>query len=239
MVTNEMYNEFETKLRTAIVDAARALNKSGMKFAVFADTRCNTQYWNRTSNGGWKLASGTDAATAIRDIFDNGYKYATECATAMGIVYYKAISDVYGDELFNRVFTSVYLMDWDVRDPLLRQIGRLRSVTSIIAGDRAYFANLDHAEDLPQWQGENVIVLGDGKYYGHGIGIATADSIINSLNRRRKSDNPRPAYLMDSAARPDFHKLADVMYGGTVAVWRAFPPAVPVMAIPGKRGFIV
>jgi ubiquitin len=53
-------------------------------------------------------------------------------------------------------------------------------------GDCRYFKNPDVNPETPQWQGENVIDLNDGKYYGHGIGIRTADEIINALNERRK-----------------------------------------------------
>ncbi|MCL1789454.1 MAG: protein-glutamine gamma-glutamyltransferase [Oscillospiraceae bacterium] len=240
MITNQMYTEFEEKLRRAICDAAYALNESGMAFAVFTNTKCNEKYWNRTNNGGWRLKPGGVPASAVSDIFDNGWQYATECATAMEIVYYKALLEVYGDELFNRTFHSIYLMDWDIREPLLSKAGNMFDVPGLIAGDRGYFANPDHDPALPQWQGENVIVLSaesGGTYYGHGIGISNGKDIIDSLNSRRKSDNPRSAYLMTRAGRPDFKKLADVMYSEkTVAVWKEFPPAVPVMGVPGKNG---
>jgi protein-glutamine gamma-glutamyltransferase len=247
--SEQMYSDFETELRKAIVDSAIALNASGLRFAVFKNAICNEQFWNRVSNGGWQLRRDVNPADAVRDIFENGEKYATECATAMLIVYYKAILDVYGDALFNSTFGNggIYLMDWDIRDPLLKQVGRLepRNGVPLIPGDRAYFSNPDHAPDLPQWQGENVIVLsteGAGQFYGHGIGITDGNRIIYALNAKRRSDNSanaplRDAYLLDKVARPDFSKLADVKYsGGATSVWRVFPPAVPVSAVEGKSG---
>jgi protein-glutamine gamma-glutamyltransferase len=246
MLTNNDYIEFERKLRQSICDAALALHNSGMRFAVFTNTECNTEYWNRTNNGGFSLKTGgtVTPANAIRDIFKNGRRYATECATAMMIVYYKAILDVYGDDLFNRIFNSIYLMDWDIRDPLLIKVGRMEKVgaSGLIPGDRGYFANPDHDPALPQWQGENVIVLDNNMYYGHGIGFANANTIINSLNSRRRSGNARSAYLMDSAGRPDFKKLADAMYSGNTTshlsrpVWREFPTAIPAMRAEAKNG---
>jgi protein-glutamine gamma-glutamyltransferase len=238
-LTKEQAADFEQKLRTEIVNAAYSLHKSGMSFAIFANTRCNPDYWTRTSNGGWRLNPDAAPSDAVRDIFGNGYRYATECATAMGIVYYKAVLEVYGDELFDRTFTSIYLMDWDIRDPLLNRVGYMESVSSLVTGDRAYFANPDHSPELPQWQGENVIVLGDGAYYGHGIGINSAEHIVKSLNSKRFSGNPRPAYLMSSAGRPDFAKLARVMSSeSAVAVWKAFPPAVSERRAEAKNGFV-
>jgi len=232
---------FEQNLRREIVNAAYALHKSGMSFAVFTKSKCNPDYWTRTSNGGWSLKPGANPADAIRDIFDNGWAYATECATAMVIVYYKAVLEVYGDDLFNKTIKSIYLMDWDVRDPLFAAVGSMNKVPELIPGDRGYFANPDHSPDLPQWQGENVIVLGDGRYYGHGIGINTADHIMNALNSKRGGGNPRPAYLMNSAGRPDFARLERVMTAeSAITVWREFPPAfAPIRKEAGKGKMFV
>ena len=234
------YIDFENALRQAVCDTALRLNKSGLRFAVFAKTECNDTFWYRTNNGGWKLNPSANPANAIRDIFQNGWRYATECATAMVIVYYKALLEVYGDELFNKTFNSIYLMDWDVRDPLLSKVGYMEKVEesgSFLAGDRVYFANPDHDPALPQWQGENTIKLQDGSYYGHGIGIASAEHIINSLNSRRGNDNPRSAYLLNSVGRPDFKKLADIMSTeNEVTVWKVFPNAIPAVKIEGGRG---
>jgi len=230
-------DNFEQKLRKEICEAALALSKSGLRFAVFKNTECNEEYWHRTSNGGFQLRG--NPANAMQDIFQNGWRYATECATAMEIVYYKALLEVYGEELFNKTFPSIYLMDWDVRNPLLMKIGSMEQVTELLNGDRAYFANPDHDPDLPQWQGENVIVLGEDRYYGHGIGVGNASHFIGSLNSKRKKDNPRSAYLMSSAARPDFRRLADVMHSErAVTVWREFPPAVGSMRVEGKCEFV-
>jgi protein-glutamine gamma-glutamyltransferase len=216
--------DFEQNLRQEIVNAAYALHKSGMRFAVFADSKANSDFWSRTSNGGWRLNPNANPANAVNDIFSNGYKYATECATAMGIIYYKAVLEVYGEELFNKTFKSIYLMNWDIRDPLLAKVGMMNNVEKLLTGDRAYFANPDHSPDLPQWQGENVIVLEDNLYYGHGIGINTAEHIINALNSKRKSGNPQSAYLMGKAGRPDFTMLEKVMMSDKViTIWRGFP----------------
>ncbi|MCL2071932.1 MAG: hypothetical protein FWH07_06850 [Oscillospiraceae bacterium] len=144
MGTDNNYAEFENQLRQAICNAALELSESGMAFAVFAATKCNEGYWRRTSNGGWSLKSGVNQADAVRDIFENGWQYATECATAMAIVYYKAVLEVYGDTLFNKTFRGIYLMDWDIREPLLSKTGQMQNVPELIAGDRGYFANPDY-----------------------------------------------------------------------------------------------
>jgi protein-glutamine gamma-glutamyltransferase len=223
--------EFELSLRGEIVDAARALNHSGLRFAVFHKSECNPEYWDRTSNGGFRLKSGVKPSDAIRDIFQNGRKYATECATAMVIVHYGALLEVFSEERFNRLFPSIYLMDWHDLDPLLRDIGIPKKVADILLGDRCYFKNPEVNPKALEWQGENVIVLPNGLYYGHGMGIANADQIIRLLNANRKEGATQSAYFMeDTAARPNFRRLEEASRSAAarpeVLYWQPFPPPI-------------
>jgi protein-glutamine gamma-glutamyltransferase len=98
-------------------------------------------------------------------------------------------------------------MDWHDLDRNLWEIGIMDKEKLYLPGDRRYFVNPDVDPETPYWQGENVINLGKGLYYGHGIGIANADEIVNELNKHRKKDADESARLMDSAARPNFDKL--------------------------------
>ena len=79
--------------------------------------------------------------------------------------------------------------------------------TDYLPGDRRYFANPDVNPETPEWQGENVIDLGDGLYFGHGIGTHKAETFIRDLNDNRKGDATREAYLVKKAGRPDFKRL--------------------------------
>lgn len=202
--------KFELLLRRQTVTAAEMLNRSGLGFEVFHKSKCNEEYWKRVSNGGFLLKDGVSAAAAINDIFTNGRKYATECATAMVIVYYKALLNVYGRSLFDSLFKSIYLMNWHSLDPLLREIGVPRPVSDILPGDRAYIKNPDVDPKTPELQGENVIVLSDNLYYGHGFGIATSERIIKLLNQNRFRGATRSAYMMDSVSRPNYKKLEEI-----------------------------
>ncbi len=221
---------FMLTMRKDTVEAARLQNKSGLRFAIFHDAFCNEQYWQRTSNGGFQLKRGAVPSEAILDIFKNGRLYGTECATAMVIIIYKAVLEAYGTDLFNRTFRNIYLMDWTIRQPLLQEIGTPKPAADILLGDRVYFANPQVSPDTSWWRGENVIVLPEGLYYGHGIGIQNAENIIKSLNRNRIPDATQSAYLMDKAARPNYKKLFDVWQNNQRAsgplVWD-FPHATP------------
>lgn len=220
---------FEVSLRSAIVRASEDLYQSRMGFAIFEKTRCNHEFWDRTSNGGFQLKDGVKGSAAIADIFHNGQKYATECATAMVIVYYKALLDLLGAEPFDRLFRSIYLMNWNIREPLLKAVATPKKVKDHIIGDRAYFNNPDVSPETPWWQGENVIILPDALYYGHGIGIRSADEIIRSLNKQRKENATTSAYLMSEAGRPDFKKLFAATNQAVPAAalsWSPFPPPI-------------
>ena len=212
---------FELTLRREIVKAARALDRSSFAFAVFHYSKCNPKYWERTNNGGFELIEGAKPSEAIRDIYSNGHLYATECATAMVIVYYKALLEVFGDELFDATFPKITLMNWHALDPLLKEVGLPRPVADVLLGDRGYFDNPDVNPETPQWQGENVIVLPDDLYYGHGIGIRTADEIIRALNGNRFEGATQPAEFLDSLARPNFKKTIRSYASRSLASGRA------------------
>lgn len=198
---------FRLEMGTQIVTAARALNGSGVGFATFYTSRCNPQFWELTSDGGFRLNPGVAPSGALKDIFQNGRKYAFECATAMVIVMYRATLDSIGESAFNRYFSNLYLWDWEFDENL----GLDWSVpVDYFPGDIRYFKNPDVNPLHMQWQGENVIDMGSGMFYGHGIGIRSAQAIIESLNRNRKPGSTESAYLMEEAGRPAFNELLGI-----------------------------
>ncbi|MCR4434798.1 MAG: protein-glutamine gamma-glutamyltransferase [Clostridiales bacterium] len=198
---------FELSMRKSIVNAAIDLNNSSFSFRVFRKSRCNPDFWDRTNDGGFLLKKGVNPSDAIKDIYVHSSKYGTECATAMVIVYYKAVLDVFPEELFNRLFPEIYLMNWSHldRDLGIREYG---PGEDDLPGDGMYFKNPDVNPLTPEWQGENVIYLGNGKYYGHGIGISDEKEIIRALNDNRISGSTVSAYRLDSVKRLDFKYLA-------------------------------
>lgn len=202
--------EFEIKLRVNLIKASIELYRSDFSFETFENAKCNTKYWELTPEGGFLLKDDVKASDAIKDIYKNGTEYATECATAMVIIYYKALLNIYPEELFNKVFPKIQLMNWHYINRELRHIGYIEKYPDFLPGDRRYFKNPDVNPETPEWQGENVIDLSADTYYGHGIGIGNADEIITALNENRKEDSKTPAYLMDVAARPNFKLLAKI-----------------------------
>ena len=192
--------DFEVKLRDKITQAATLLYHSGLRFSVFRKSECNTRYWDRTEEGGFRKHNQASSFDAIDDIYQNGRKYATECATAIIILYYKAIAELFGSALFDKVFNSIYLMNWKELDENLG-IRTHRLVPEPLPGDCLYFKNPEVNPLTAHWQGENAIYFGGDKYYGHGIGLTSAQGIIDKLNQNRKSGATQSAYLLNSATR--------------------------------------
>lgn len=203
---NDQLFDFEVSARKELVKASERLNNSFFSFRLFRDSICNKRYWDRTEEGGFRLKKDVNAYEAVRDILRNSRMYGTECATAIVIVFYLALTEVLPKELFNRLFSDIYLMDWKYLDKDLG-VRNYRGVKDAIPGDCLYFKNPDVNPDTPEWQGENVIKLMNNYYYGHGIGVKTAEGIIRDLNRNRRHDSQQSAYLMDLIVKPDFKYL--------------------------------
>ncbi|WP_379128385.1 protein-glutamine gamma-glutamyltransferase [Paenibacillus sp. sgz500958] len=206
--------EFERRMRKAMVENAQALDASGAKFATFEESRGNEVYWMRTDNGGFQLKDNVLPSDGIRDIFRNGYLYGFECATAVVVVLYKATLDMIGDDAFNRNFNDLYLWNWHLHSNM--KLIRTHHKSEMLPGDLVYFKSPDHDPDKPEWQGENAVLLGDDRYFGHGIGIESAEGIITSLNVERVPGSTTSAYLTDDALHPDFEYLQSLAAGRIV-----------------------
>ncbi|WP_019243497.1 MULTISPECIES: protein-glutamine gamma-glutamyltransferase [Bacillus] len=196
---------FEVTLRKNIIESARAMKQSQAEFESFEKSRANSRYWHVTSNGGFQLRRGVTPSEAIQDIYNNSPLYAFECATAIVIIYYHAVLNSIGENLFNQHFSNLYLYSWHSDSDL-----GIRNITTdyFLPGDVVYFNNPDYNPETPWWRGENAVVLEDGTYFGHGAEIATAEQMIEALNSTRKPGSMQSSYLMNSAIRLSFKTLA-------------------------------
>lgn len=189
--------KFELDLKNAIVKSALELNDSDVEFKTFYKSKCNEKFWIRNRDGGFSLKENVNSYDAINDIFDRGSKYGTECATAMIIVYYRALTKVMSRDVFSYIYTNIELMNWNSLDESLG-VDYYDSVSDFMPGDCIYFKNPDVNPKTPEWQGENTINLGDGTFFGHGLGIMTGEKIIEKLNKYRKKHSKVSAYMLES-----------------------------------------
>lgn len=194
--------KFDLNLKAQVVKCARELDAGDMDFKVFNKSRCNKNFWDRRSDGGFVLKKEVSPYEAIMDIYKNGDKYGTECATAIVIVYYGALANALSENTFNKLYPEIELMNWqNVDDNIgLREFDRGKD---LIPGDCKYFKNPEVNPKTPEWQGENTIYLGDGSYYGHGLGIADAEKIVTKLNKKRRKGATETAYLLDNTTALD------------------------------------
>ncbi|MFC2946887.1 protein-glutamine gamma-glutamyltransferase [Virgibacillus sediminis] len=196
---------FELQLRKNIIESAKAMNNSDAQFETFRNSRCNPEYWHRTSVGGFRLRQDVRPSDAIEDIYRNGSLYGFECATAILIIYYRAVLAAIGERLFNQLFQNLYLYSWHFDSDL----GIQRINTNFtLPGDVVYFNNPDFHPETDWWRGENAVVLEDGTFFGHGIGIKSGEQIIQSLNQHRRPGSTRSAYMMPFVTRPSFKHLS-------------------------------
>lgn len=196
--------KFELQLRSNITKAAYDLNKSKADFAVFSQSRCNHKFWTLTDKGGFRLKDQVLPSVAIEDIFHHGEKYAFECTMAVIIALYKAYLDTIPLEKFNQLFAN--LLIWAGTYDQDMDLIQLEDAEEL-PGDLSYFKNPDVNPKEMEWQGENVIAMGEGTYYGHGIGIAQAKFIIYSLNKHRKPGAKESAFLSTEVTRPDYKRV--------------------------------
>jgi len=198
--------KFEIDLRLYIIQTAIELSRSGFKFRTFKDSMCNPEFWTRTEQGGFLLKGNVSPYEAISDIYKNSSKYGTECSTAIVIIYYGALLKIYPKELFDSVFVGLHLYNWQYIDSDLN-ISTKEVSSDQIPGDCRYFKNPDFDPKTPEWRGENTIDLGNGTYYGHDLGIRTAEGMISYLNKHRKDATSPTAYLTNSVTNPDYKHL--------------------------------
>ncbi|SDC44182.1 protein-glutamine gamma-glutamyltransferase [Shouchella lonarensis] len=192
---------FEIALRRNIVAASYLMMNSGAGFTAFAYSRCNPYFFRRLANGGFLLHPHVNAADAIDDIFRNGHAYDFECATAIIILFYKAVLDSIDRASFNRLFRNLYLYSWE-HDAALNLV--TTKGTDFVIGDCVYFNNPDFDPNNDVWRGENTIKLEWDLYFGHGIATKTAAQVIAHLNSQRRPGATRSAYLLAQVTRLNF-----------------------------------
>ncbi|MEK5502880.1 MULTISPECIES: protein-glutamine gamma-glutamyltransferase [Bacillus] len=194
---------FELSFREHTVESAKALINSGAKFATFSKTYGNEAFWRVTPEGALELRYRASASNAIKNIFGSGSLYAFECATAIVIIFYMALVRTIGDQAFDRHYDRIILYDWHYEKlPIYTDKGN-----DFLPGDCLYFQNPDFDPSRPQWRGENAIFLGNDQYAAHGLGILSAGSIIEKLNRLRKPGAQTSAHLLSQTTRVDIPAL--------------------------------
>ena len=200
------------RIGSAMVGACEDMDKAAHSFALIKDHTFNPDFWVARGNGAFALKPGVKPSDAVKDIFANPDKYKFECATALVIVHYKAMMDLIGPNDFDTVAKNLQMGPWVYEQTLSQnwQIAGNGDVdadparkNSLRAGDYTYFRNWDVSDKGREagWQGENVISLGNGQYYGHPFGVASGEHIVSYLNQHRNEGSTRSASMLHLQAR--------------------------------------
>lgn len=199
----------QAQMQLNVVKAARAFHAAGVSFSGSSKTdKVNKELWWMGYGGKMGVRQGVRPSDAINDIFKHGDKYGMECATATMVILYKGILDTIGPKDFDRAFEKTRLFRWDIKDDDFKAAEKQGKLPGFWPGDHTYFKNPDFDPSNSAFQGENVIYLGGGQYFGHGLGIVSEQGVIDSLNELRRPGARRSAY------RDDFELRLD---GGTIA----------------------
>lgn len=195
------------RVAAAMVEAAYEMDAAGHPFELARTHAFSETFWQieKEGHGVFALKEGVRPSDAMNDIFENPYDYGFECATALVIVYYRAVQRALGDEDFDRVFTKMRIGPWSYdrklrralfqRTPLSRYKAAPDHFDNTLPGDYAYIRNWDVSPESKKmgWQGENLIVLPNGLVYGHPFGISTVDTVIDYLNMHRNPGSTESA----------------------------------------------
>lgn len=86
--------------------------------------------------------------------------------------------------------------------------------------------------------GGNAIMLGADQYYGHGLGIKSAEEMIASLNRKRVPGSRTSAYLTDEALHPNFAYISGLAARGGVPALKGNSDKNAIFSRIGVRTYI-
>ncbi len=200
------------RIGAAMVGACEDMDRAGHSFALIKDQTFSADCWTPSGNGAFALKPGVKPSDAVADIFANPSKYKFECATALVIVHYKAMLDLLGPKDFDAacaslrmgpwVYESTMAQNWNIDGSGSVEADAARQ-SQLRAGDYTYFKNWEVSDTgrAAGWQGENVISLGGGRYYGHPFGIENGDHIVAYLNQNRNAGSTRSASMLQLQAR--------------------------------------
>lgn len=202
---------FEQLLISAhVVQSAIRLDKSQVQFANYSgEDKANNKLWSMGYGGRITVRQHTSTTQAVSDVFGkNSSKYAFECATAAHLIYLNAIQGRIGAKKFDSAAPRLSVFRWDApkksgqdlidgtgKGGPLRLSSKGPFAKEVWPGDRVYFNNPHFEPSFTAGQGENTIFLGDGRYFGHGLGIKSKEQIIKKLNNLRKPGATKKAYM--------------------------------------------
>jgi len=193
--------------RQRVAQAARDLAASGASFSGCQENdSVNKDLWTLGYGGRMQVRKFLEAgklgspAVALKDIFEHGRRYGFECASAMMVLFHKAILDTVGDTIFDKMFTEpayLKIFRWELKDNDYLELEQIEQGKSdLVPGSHYYYKNPDASAANSAFGGENVVYLGSENgqrmFYAHGVCgakgtyLVSEDELIASLSSLRR-----------------------------------------------------
>ena len=204
---------------TAKIDFATKV--CGDDFPCFINQRLNPAYWTLVdaSMGVYSLNERKNASEAVKDILTHPDKYKIECATAIKLVLHQALLETIGAERYDRAAAGLRIgsgpYEGVLKTVMVRESASGRPadkfpgiaagdfVGTLQTGDGVYMVNLrpKPGSQAGGWGGENALSLGEGRFYGHPIGEAAGQAIVDKL-KENWDPTPGPGRFGEANREP-------------------------------------
>jgi Domain of unknown function (DUF4157)/Protein-glutamine gamma-glutamyltransferase len=224
---------FEVRTRANAIKGMEEVHKGCCDYFSNVDPPyLDSAYWDKVGAGAdfkmkTPLPAGKHPSDAIRAIFAKGAGTRLECLSmTLAIQYYGMLNGI-GNAKFDAQFAGGIEIAAKPNASLFTgpdrkyQIIAVASKSEILPGDWVYFKNfkdylIRHPGD--DWQGENAISMGGGKYRGFGILAMSEDDLNNKLVDVYNKGGPpktvadliadRGGLLLNPVIRPIISKIA-------------------------------
>jgi protein-glutamine gamma-glutamyltransferase len=212
-VRSEKEIDLEIRFRSNMVKAAQAINDRAPMFPErgenFIEAPGASKFWGPDEEGNFGRGLHYKGepykhsfSEAIDELWATTSGLKCDCSAALTLVYLRALRDTLGKEEFDLLWSNFQAIYKTI--PRVSQrggnftpgyfnvsggppIGGLadRYYTDHLPGDWSAFENKDVTPNFDwAWGAENVIVMPDDKFYGHGIGIKSREVMLDELAKR-------------------------------------------------------
>lgn len=206
------------RVGAAVVSACLEMHQAHHEFAIAPLQRFSGAYWRRDGrlqhHATFHLRPGVKASAALNDVFRNPDGYRFECATALVLVYYRAIQKLIGERDFDRIMGDLKVGPWEYEPDLARFLLSSGKGDRPATPERARQLKYGEYTYTKNWavswwgwakgcQGQNQIRLDDDLYYAHSYALVGQGDIVARENGARVIGAKTSASMTDAQTRLD------------------------------------
>ncbi|MBK6689695.1 MAG: hypothetical protein IPG45_34840 [Deltaproteobacteria bacterium] len=212
------------RVGAAVVSACLEMHQAQHEFAIAPRQKFSSEFWRRDGQlsryATFHLKPGAKASSAMNDVFVNPDAYRFECATALVLVYYRAIQKLIGDSDFDRLMGDLKIGPWEYEADLQRFLmasGRGDQPATEARAQELKFGEYTYTKNwaVSWWgwakgcQGQNQIRLDEDLYYAHSYALVGQGDIVARENGARVLGAKTSASMTDRQQRLNPQLLAE------------------------------